>query len=118
MLHFKVRTEYWAYTREEAPTAERLLGGKFLGIRPAPGYPSCPDHSETETIFRLLDAQGQTGITLTENFAMEPIASLCGYYFSHPESRSFTVGPVGRDQLEHYAQRKGVSDLQKLEYLH
>ncbi len=118
VLHFKVRTEYWAYTREEAPTAERLLGGKFQGIRPAPGYPSCPDLSETATIFRLLDAGTQTGIQLTENFAMEPIASLCGYYFSHPESRYFTVGPLGRDQLEQYAQRKGVSDLQKLAYLH
>ena len=80
-----------------------------MGIRPAPGYPACPDHSEKETLFHLLNATEHTGVNLTENFAMFPAASVCGLYFSHPRSRYFAVGKVGQDQVESYAGRKGVS---------
>jgi len=117
VLHLKVRTEYWAYSTEKAPEVGELFKGHFPGIRPAPGYPSSPDHSETATIFSLLDVTGQTGITLTETFAMDPVASVCGYYFSHPESRYFSVGPIANDQLELYAKRKNITDINSLNYL-
>ncbi len=115
-LHYKVRTEYWAYSEEEPLEINALLHGKYFGIRPAPGYPACPDHSEKAAIFRLLDATQQTGIQLTSSFAMNPVASVCGYYFSHPESRYFAVGPIGTDQLEPYAEKKKIS-IELLKYL-
>ena len=108
-LHERVRREYWAYTPEEKLTNKELIGEKYCGIRPAPGYPACPDHSEKAKLFELLDAEKAIGVRLTENFAMDPAASVCGFYFSHPESRYFGVGKIGRDQVEDYTRRKGIS---------
>ncbi|MBF0522494.1 MAG: methionine synthase, partial [Candidatus Omnitrophica bacterium] len=88
---------------------EAIFQGKYQGIRPAPGYPSCPDHSEKEIIFKLMDVPKSTGIVLTENYAMKPLASVSGLYFSHPQARYFTVGHIAKDQLEDYAKRKGMS---------
>jgi 5-methyltetrahydrofolate--homocysteine methyltransferase len=106
-LHQRVRREFWAYARDEALDKEALIGEAYRGIRPAPGYPACPDHSEKEKIFRLLDAPGKAGMELTSGYAMLPTAAVCGYYFAHPESAYFVLGPVLPDQLEDYARRKG-----------
>jgi 5-methyltetrahydrofolate--homocysteine methyltransferase len=106
LLHARVRREFWGYAADETLNHEELIGEKYSGIRPAPGYPACPDHTEKATLFELLDASS-LGITITENFAMWPPASVSGYYFSHPESQYFNVGKIGRDQLEDYAARKG-----------
>ena len=108
-LHRRVRRELWGYCPGENLSNEELIKEKYVGIRPAPGYPACPDHSEKETLFHLLNATEHTGVNLTENFAMFPAASVCGLYFSHPRSRYFAVGKVGQDQVESYAGRKGVS---------
>ena len=108
LLHVKVRKELWAYAPDEDLDLEMLLHEEYQGIRPAPGYPACPEHSEKETLFNLLDA-GNAGITLTENFAMYPGAAVSGFYFAHPESRYFNVGRINNDQLEDYAQRKNMS---------
>jgi 5-methyltetrahydrofolate--homocysteine methyltransferase len=108
-MHQHVREEIWAYSPNEKLDNEALIAEAYPGIRPAPGYPACPDHSEKEKIFRLLDASANAGMSLTQNFAMLPTAAVCGYYFSHPEAEYFVQGPVLRDQLEDYAGRKGVS---------
>jgi 5-methyltetrahydrofolate--homocysteine methyltransferase len=108
LLHVKVRRELWGYAPEENLELEALLHEEYQGIRPAPGYPACPEHSEKETLFNLLDA-GKAGITLTENFAMYPGAAVSGFYFAHPESRYFNVGRINNDQLEDYALRKNMS---------
>jgi 5-methyltetrahydrofolate--homocysteine methyltransferase len=108
-LHARVRKEFWAYAPEENLAAADLIAEKYRGIRPAPGYPAQPDHSEKATLFALLDPEGRTGIELTESFAMWPPASVCGLYFSHPESHYFGVGKIERDQIEDYAARKGWS---------
>jgi 5-methyltetrahydrofolate--homocysteine methyltransferase len=107
-LHQRVRTEFWGYAPDEALDNAGLIAEAYRGIRPAPGYPACPEHSEKQTLFDLLDAPGHAGMRLTEHFAMMPAASVCGYYFSHPQSRYFVVGQLGRDQVEDYARRKGV----------
>ena len=107
-MHELVRTEYWGYASSETLTNEELIKERYQGIRPAPGYPACPDHTEKETLFSILDAEGATGVSLTENFAMTPAASVSGFYFSHPESRYFGLGKIDRDQVESYAQRKGM----------
>jgi 5-methyltetrahydrofolate--homocysteine methyltransferase len=108
MLHARVRTE-WGYGHNEQLTPGDLIAEKYRGIRPAPGYPACPDHTEKRTLFDLLQAESNAGITLTESFAMLPAAAVSGFYFGHPESRYFMVGKIGRDQLEAYARRKGIS---------
>ena len=105
-LHQRMRKEFWAYAPDEALKADDLIGEKYRGIRPAPGYPAQPDHTEKATLFRLLDGERQTGVRLTESFAMWPGASVCGFYFSHPESYYFGVGKIERDQVEDYAKRK------------
>ncbi len=107
-LHEAVRKTHWGYAPEESLANDELIGEKYRGIRPAPGYPACPDHSEKATLFALLDATRRTGAKLTENFAMWPAASIVGWYFSHPDARYFGVGRVGDDQLADYARRKGV----------
>jgi 5-methyltetrahydrofolate--homocysteine methyltransferase len=107
-LHQRVRREYWGYAPDEQFTNDELIKEKYQGIRPAPGYPACPDHLEKETLFELLGAN-ELGISLTESLAMNPAASVSGYYFSHPESRYYAVGKIGLDQLEDFAQRKGIS---------
>jgi 5-methyltetrahydrofolate--homocysteine methyltransferase len=106
-LHERVRKEFWGYAPDEALDAQGLLGERYRGIRPAPGYPACPEHTEKRTIWELLDAETHTGIELTESMAMWPGASVCGLYFSHPKARYFVLGRIGRDQVEDYARRKG-----------
>jgi 5-methyltetrahydrofolate--homocysteine methyltransferase len=106
-LHQRVRKEFWAYQPDENLTNEELIAEKYRGIRPAPGYPAQPDHTEKETIFRLLEAEEKIGVKLTESFAMWPGAAVSGLYFSHPESAYFGVGRIDRDQVEDYAKRKG-----------
>ena len=107
-LHKRVREE-WGYGGNENLTREELIHEKYRGIRPAPGYPACPDHTEKGTIWRLLDVEANTGIQLTESFAMWPGSSISGLYFAHPQSRYFSLGKIGRDQVEDYARRKGMS---------
>jgi 5-methyltetrahydrofolate--homocysteine methyltransferase len=108
-LHARVRRELWAYAPDEAFAPEALIAEPYRGIRPAPGYPAQPDHAEKATIFSLLDAERATGVTLTESYAMWPPASVCGLYFAHPEAHYFGVARVERDQVEDYAQRKGIT---------
>ena len=107
-LHKQVRDE-WGYGREEQLSNEDLIAEKYRGIRPAPGYPACPDHTEKRTLFDLLGAEKSAHIHLTESFAMLPAASVSGWYFAHPESRYFAVDRLGRDQAESYAKRKGMT---------
>jgi len=107
-LHKRVREE-WGYGRNENLRTEDLIHEKYRGIRPAPGYPACPDHTEKGTIWRLLDVQAKTGIELTESFAMWPGSSVSGFYFAHPKSRYFSLGKIDRDQVVDYARRKGMS---------
>ena len=106
-LHERVRREFWGYVPDEALDNESLVAEKYRGIRPAPGYPACPEHTEKATLFDLLDAPGNTGIELTEGFAMYPTAAVSGWYFSHPGSQYFVVGKLSREQVEDYARRKG-----------
>ncbi|MGZ8247904.1 methionine synthase [Methylomagnum sp.] len=107
-LHRRVRTEFWGYVADEHLNNAQLINEDYRGIRPAPGYPACPDHTEKATLFQLLDAEANTDITLTESFAMYPASSVSGWYFSHPASRYFNVGKLNRDQMEDYARRKGL----------
>ncbi|MBS1670568.1 MAG: methionine synthase [Bacteroidetes bacterium] len=107
-LHYKVRTEYWGYVKDENLTNEDLIHEKYQGIRPAPGYPACPDHTEKRKLFSLLNATNTVGIELTENFAMYPASSVCGWYFSHPQSQYYGVGKIQPDQFEDYINRKGI----------
>ena len=106
-MHQRVRNEFWAFT-EESFTNEDLISEKYQGIRPAPGYPACPEHTEKGKLFELLDAEKNTTIKLTESFAMYPTAAVSGWYFSHPESKYFGLGQISKDQLEDYANRKGM----------
>ena len=108
-MHERVRREFWGYAPDEALDNEALIDEKYRGIRPAPGYPACPDHTEKATLFKLLDATAQAGIELTEGFAMYPTAAVSGWYFSHPDSQYFVVGRLTREQVEDYAKRKGWS---------
>ncbi|MGD0248105.1 MAG: vitamin B12 dependent-methionine synthase activation domain-containing protein, partial [Candidatus Limnocylindrales bacterium] len=108
-VHAKVRRELWGYAPSEAPDNAQMIREEYQGIRPAPGYPACPDHTEKATLFALLDAEARAGISLTESFAMLPPASVSGYYFWRPEAHYFGIGRIGRDQLEDYARRKGWS---------
>jgi len=107
-MHERVRRELWGYAPAEALTNAQLVQEAYQGIRPAPGYPACPDHTEKQTLFDLLDAEAHTGIRLTESFAMTPAAAVSGWYFWHPDARYFGVGKIGRDQVEDYARRKGM----------
>lgn len=107
-LHQRVRTEFWGYDANESLDNEALIAEGYRGIRPAPGYPACPEHSEKASLFRLLDANVNAGMTLTESFAMLPTAAVSGYYFSHPQSQYFVVGRLSKEQVADYARRKGV----------
>ncbi|MCI0734335.1 MAG: methionine synthase, partial [Methylococcaceae bacterium] len=109
LMHQRVRKEFWGYAADEALTPEHLIKEEYRGIRPAPGYPACPDHTEKETLFSLLNVTEQSGITLTESYAMFPAASVCGWYFAHPGARYFNVGKIAKDQILDYSQRKGMS---------
>jgi len=106
-MHEKVRKELWGYSPDEHLDGDALIKEQYDGIRPAPGYPACPDHTEKLTLWSLLEAEARTGITLTESMAMWPGASVSGWYFGHPQSQYFVVGRLGRDQVEDYAERKG-----------
>ncbi|WP_269791917.1 methionine synthase [Stenotrophomonas sp. Iso1] len=110
-LHQRVRTEFWGYAHDEQLDNEALIAEKYSGIRPAPGYPACPEHSEKQALFAMLGAEG-IGMSLTESFAMLPTAAVSGYYFSHPQSQYFVVGRVSREQVTDYAKRKGVDRAQ------
>lgn len=107
-LHERVRKELWGYAKSEHLSNDELIGEKYEGIRPAPGYPACPDHTEKKLLFELLDAN-KVGITLTESYAMYPGAAVSGFYFSHPDSKYFGLGKIEKDQVEDYAKRKGMS---------
>ncbi len=109
LLHKKTRTEYWGYVSDEDLSNDQLIKEEYLGIRPAPGYPACPDHTEKYKLFELLGGEDATGIHLTESLAMYPAASVCGWYFENPQSKYFGVGKIEKDQLEDYAKRKGMS---------
>jgi 5-methyltetrahydrofolate--homocysteine methyltransferase len=108
-MHERVRRELWGYAPHERLDAAGLIGESYQGIRPAPGYPACPDHTEKATLWRLLDPDRNAGIHLTESFAMFPTAAVSGFYFSHPQAHYFGVGQIDRDQVASYAQRKGLS---------
>jgi 5-methyltetrahydrofolate--homocysteine methyltransferase len=109
-LHLKVRKEYWGYAPAEVLTNEEMIKEAYQGIRPAPGYPACPEHSEKQTLFSLLDAESNSGVSLTEHFAMLPAASVSGWYFSHPDSRYFGVGKINCEQMKDYAARKQIDE--------
>jgi 5-methyltetrahydrofolate--homocysteine methyltransferase len=109
LLHARVRREFWGYAADEQASAEDIINEKYRGIRPAPGYPACPDHTEKHALFELLDAPNKAGITLTESFAMLPTAAVSGFYFSHPQSQYFATAKADKDQIEDYAKRKGLS---------
>ncbi|CAH1189631.1 cobalamin-dependent methionine synthase [Candidatus Nitrotoga sp. BS] len=109
LLHARIRREFWGYVADEQVNTEDLIDEKYRGIRPAPGYPACPDHTEKQALFELLDAPNNAGITLTESFAMLPTAAVSGFYFSHPKSQYFATAKADKDQIEDYAQRKGLS---------
>ena len=108
-MHQRVRKEFWAYDEAESLSNEDLISEKYRGIRPAPGYPACPDHTEKEKLWKLLDVESAIDLRLTDSFAMFPTAAVSGFYFSHPEAKYFSVGQLSRDQVESYAERKGMS---------
>jgi 5-methyltetrahydrofolate--homocysteine methyltransferase len=109
-MHQAVRKDYWGYARNENYDNEQLINETYQGIRPAPGYPACPDHTEKAKLFALLNAAESTGIRLTESYAMYPASAVSGWYFAHPESQYFNVGKIDKDQLQDYARRKGISE--------
>ncbi|HBT41855.1 MAG TPA: methionine synthase, partial [Rhodospirillaceae bacterium] len=113
-MHERVRQEFWAYAPGEELSNDELIHEKYRGIRPAPGYPACPDHTEKRKLFDLLQAEKNTGIELTESFAMTPTAAVSGFYFAHPDSQYFGIGRISKDQVEDYAKRKG-QDLETTE---
>ena len=108
LMHKKVRKEFWGYAKEENLQNEELIKEEYAGIRPAPGYPAQPDHTEKITIWKLLDVEKNTGIKLTESLAMYPTAAVSGLYFAHPDAKYFGLGKIQKDQVEEYAKRKGM----------
>jgi 5-methyltetrahydrofolate--homocysteine methyltransferase len=116
-LHKKVRSSHWGYSVDEDLSNEELIAESYRGIRPAPGYPACPDHLEKETIWRILKVEERIGVKLTENLAMWPAASVSGYYFAHPQSRYFGLGKICQDQVADYALRKGISPEEATKWL-
>ncbi|MFL5680060.1 MAG: vitamin B12 dependent-methionine synthase activation domain-containing protein, partial [Chloroflexota bacterium] len=108
-LHERVRREFWGYAPDEALDNDSLIAERYQGIRPAPGYPACPDHTEKGPLLELLESERRAGVTATESFAMVPGAAVSGYYFWNPQSQYFGLGRIGRDQLEDYARRKGMT---------
>jgi len=116
LLHKKVRKDFWGYAASEQLELTEVLREKYKGIRPAPGYPACPEHSEKATLFSLLNAEDKIGVKLTENYAMYPAASVSGFYFAHPDAQYFQVGKLLPDQVEDYAKRKKLN-VEKIEKL-
>ena len=109
MMHERTRRELWGYAADEDLGNKDLIDEKYRGIRPAPGYPACPDHTEKAKLWQLLDVEASIGLRLTESFAMYPTAAVSGFYFAHPDAKYFAVGKIGRDQVESYAERQGIS---------
>jgi 5-methyltetrahydrofolate--homocysteine methyltransferase len=107
-LHTQIRIKHWGYAANEGLTNEDLIQEKYQGIRPAPGYPACPDHLEKHTIWKLLEVEETIGVSLTESLAMWPASSVSGYYFAHPKSRYFGLGKIKEDQLINYSKRRGI----------
>jgi len=116
-LHERVRRELWGYAADEQLSNDELIGEQYTGIRPAPGYPACPDHTEKGKLWKLLDVESSIGLKLTESYAMVPTAAVSGFYFAHPDARYFSVGKIDRDQLESYAERKGMSVVEAEKWL-
>ena len=116
-LHEKVRKEIWGFSSDENWSNDDLIREKYQGIRPAPGYAACPEHTEKGAIWQLLDPEGNAGMSLTENYAMWPGASVSGWYFSHPDSKYFAVAQIQDDQLTSYAERKGWDRLEAEKWL-
>ncbi|RYG37103.1 MAG: methionine synthase, partial [Chitinophagaceae bacterium] len=114
-LHERTRKEFWGYIKDETLSNDQLIKEEYVGIRPAPGYPACPDHTEKYKLFALLGGEEATGIHLTESLAMYPASSVCGWYFSHPQSQYFGVGKIQEDQFTDYVERKGLpkEDMQR-----
>ena len=108
-LHKLVRTKYWGYNKNEKTTNEDLIKEKYIGIRPAPGYPACPDHLEKKSLWKLLKVEETIGVKLTESLAMWPASSVSGYYFANPEAKYFGLGKIKEDQLISYSKRRGIS---------
>jgi 5-methyltetrahydrofolate--homocysteine methyltransferase len=106
VLHERVRKEFWGYASDESLSNSQLIKEAYAGIRPAPGYPACPEHSEKTTLWKLLDAENAIGSILTESYAMYPASSVSGWYFAHPDARYFALGQIAKDQVENYAERK------------
>ena len=117
LMHEKVRKELWAYAADETLHGEDLIREKYKGIRPAPGYPACPEHTEKALLWALIDPLNNAGLSLTDSYAMWPAAAVSGWYFSHPESKYFGVGKINRDQVKDYAQRKGLELAQAQQWL-
>jgi 5-methyltetrahydrofolate--homocysteine methyltransferase len=109
-LHEEVRKNMWGYAPEESLSVQELIKERYIGIRPAPGYPACPDHTEKTTLFQLLDVEAKTTISLTSQMAMKPAATVSGWFFAHPESGYFSVSAIGMDQVRDYGRRKGISE--------
>jgi 5-methyltetrahydrofolate--homocysteine methyltransferase len=116
-MHLRVRRDFWAYVPDESLDNNGLIAERYKGIRPAPGYPACPDHTEKKTIFDLLNVEKDIAVSLTESYAMTPAASVSGFYFSHPESHYFGVGRIGQDQVQDYAARKGLTTAEVEQWL-
>jgi 5-methyltetrahydrofolate--homocysteine methyltransferase len=116
-LHERVRKEFWGYAPKEQLSNDELIKESYTGIRPAPGYPACPDHTEKAKLWELLDVESSIDLRLTESFAMYPTAAVSGFYFSHPDARYFAVGKIDSDQLESYAERKGISRVEAEKWL-
>jgi 5-methyltetrahydrofolate--homocysteine methyltransferase len=112
-MHERVRKEFWAYAPDEDYSNVELIKESYRGIRPAPGYPACPDHTEKATLWALLQPEKNAGISLTESFAMFPTAAVSGWYFSHPEAQYFGTGKIEKDQVEDYAKRKGMTEAER-----
>ncbi len=113
-MHKRVRKEFWAYAPDENYSNDELIKEDYQGIRPAPGYPACPDHTEKATLWSLIEPDKNAGITITESYAMLPTAAVSGFYFSHPDAKYFGTGKILKDQVEDYAKRKG-DDLKVVE---
>ena len=109
LMHKKVRTELWGYNQSEDLDNESLIKEKYVGIRPAPGYPACPDHTLKNDLFKLLDVEKAIGVTLTESLAMWPASAVSGFYYSHPQSKYFGLGKINKDQVLDYTEKRGVS---------
>jgi 5-methyltetrahydrofolate--homocysteine methyltransferase len=117
-LHKQIRTKHWGYAADEDLTNQELIKESYKGIRPAPGYPACPDHLEKETIWELLDVEKLIGVKLTESLAMWPAAAVSGYYFGNSEAKYFGLGKITDDQLTDYAERKGITKEKARKWLH